>query len=155
MVHDYNHAFGHMNIHEEKWNHSRTNTVQRMNIHIPDNIITNETKHTKHIRSIFNSSTEVVKQWSHHQIRCAVFLVVGQLSMILAVVECVQMQVIITMEIIDRHQNSEFWLSQTAALWSGSIRTYYNRADWGVSVRIAETLVVSVDGRWSWFHCYR
>ena len=77
------------------------------------------------------------------------FLVVGQLSTMLAVVECVQMQVIIAMEIIDRHQNSESWSSQTAALWSGSIRPYSNRADWGVSVRIAETLVVSVDGRWS------
>ena len=69
-----------MNIHEEKWHHSRTNTGQHMDIHIPYNITTNETNHTtqlmtafcdKHIRSILNSSTEIVKQWSSpNTLRC-------------------------------------------------------------------------------------
>ena len=52
-----------MNIHKERCYHSRTNTVQRMDIHIPYNITTNETNYTtllmtafcdKQIRSIFN-----------------------------------------------------------------------------------------------------
>ena len=44
------------------------------------------------------------------------FVVDGQLSMIFAVVDSVQMQVIIAMEVIDSQQNSEFWSSPTAAL---------------------------------------